>query len=185
MKKTALAILFIALAATLTCSRAYSQDSAAVICKNEKVKVDQAKYQPSGIAFGTEGIKPGDKLPKVWGLLGPPDKLLARRHKKDPKQDYVKLAYYSYGISIDINNRDSRVQGILVEENNSQFKLVNCPFRIGQSTDMVKSSWGDPEKQVKSIMAYWRRGVYIGANKAGKITHIYLTYPGQFKEEKK
>lgn len=149
------------------------------------IKVDKEKREPAGVLIGEAFIKSGEKLPVLWGIMGPPDKIWAMRGKDDVNNDYVKLDYYSYGISFDINSNSNKIQGILIEENNRIFKMKEVPFRIGQDSKEVISSWGDPENTAPGMLAYWRRGVYIGVDDSGNILHFFITDPGKFDDEKK
>ncbi len=146
------------------------------------IRVDTEKYQPAGVLVGEQVIRSGDRLPIIWGFLGPPDKIWSMRGKKTKDDDYVKLDYFSYGFSVDVANNTNQVKGILVEENNVSTRMVNCPFRIGQDISQVTASWGDPEKQVGNTLAYWRRGVYIGLTDDNKVKYLFFTYPGEFDE---
>ncbi|MCD4783333.1 MAG: hypothetical protein K8T10_05800 [Candidatus Eremiobacteraeota bacterium] len=147
------------------------------------IKVDDEEYSSSGVLIGNSFIKPGDKLPILWGIMGPPDKIWAMRGKDDVNKDYVKLDYYSYGLSFDINSLSNEIQGILVEENNRIFKMKEVPFRIGQEHKIVLQTWGEPENSQPGILAYWRRGVYVGVDDSGVISYLFLTKPGIFEDE--
>jgi len=149
------------------------------------IKVDKEKYKHAGVIIGKSFLKTGDKLSILWGVMGPPDKIWAMRGKDDVNQDYVKLDYYSYGLSFDINSITNSIQGILIEENNRIFKLKGVPFGIGQKYKIVTQTWGEPENTAPGILAYWRRGVYIGVDDSGSIVHIFITAPGEFEDEKK
>jgi hypothetical protein len=142
----------------------------------------KGNFPPAAIKLGDDVIKPGEKLATIWALLGPADKIWAMRNKKDEKEDYVKLDYFTYGFSLDVVNTTNLVKGILVEENNNSVKLVNCPFRVGQDALAVTTAWGEPEKKISGTMAYWSRGVFVGVNEAGKITHMFITSPGKYKD---
>ncbi|MCE1247294.1 MAG: hypothetical protein LWY06_11675 [Firmicutes bacterium] len=148
------------------------------------IKVDSTKYTPASVIVGDASLKPGDKLAEIWGIMGPPDKIWAMRGKDDVNKDYVKLDYYSFGISFDINSNTNKIQGVLVEENSKTFKLKEVPFQIGQDHKAVLQQWGDPETSEPGVLAYWRRGVYIGVDDSGSITYIFLTVPGKFDDEK-
>lgn len=149
------------------------------------VKVDSEKYPPSGVVIGEALITAGERLPILWGIMGPPDKIWAMRSKDDVNKDYVKLDYYSYGLSFDVNSNTNQIQGILIEENNRIFKLKEVPFRIGQSHKDIIESWGEPENSEPGILAFWRRGVYIGVDDSGAVSYIFLTNPGVFEDEAK
>lgn len=148
------------------------------------IKVDEEKHSSSGVIIGKSFIKPGEKLPVLWGIMGPPDKIWAMRGKDDVNKDYVKLDYYSYGLSFDINSLSNKIQGILIEENNRIFKMKGVPFRIGQEHKIVFKTWGEPESSQPGILAYWRRGVYVGVDDSGVISYLFLTKPGVFEDEK-
>lgn len=184
MKKFSLFLILIVLVVLSVSDAAMAQYKKPRPKEGSDVKVDDEKYKPAGVLIGQTVIKFGDELTGVWSLLGPPDRIWAMRAKEDKEKDYVKMDYFSYGMSVDISNNGNKVQGILIEENNTSCKLVNCPFRIGQDQSYVTNAWGAPEKNVSGTMAYWKRGVYIGI-KDGKISYIFITSPGEFREEKK
>jgi len=148
------------------------------------ISYGEKTYPQAGVKVDSAAIKCGDKLTTIWGIMGPPDKLWAMRGRTGKKKDHIKLDYYTYGLSLDISNSSNQVQGILIEENNDGLQLLNCPFLIGQDKNSVIKVWGKPEKEIQNTLAYWARGVYLGI-KSGKITHIFITYPGKTKEEKK
>ena len=189
MKKLTIKLLILIFILTLVTSPLYAQYSKPRPPKKDDptshIKVDSEKYSPAGVIVGKAFLKSGDKLPVLWGIMGPPDKIWAMRGKDDVNNDYVKLDYYSYGLSFDVNSNNNMIQGILIEENNRIFKMKEVPFRIGQDYKDVIKSWGEPENTAPGILAYWRRGVYVGVDDSGKIAHFFITYPGKFEDEKK
>ena len=188
MKKTTAVLIIALLMLTLVSSPLFAQykkPRPAAKDAASHIKVDKTKYAPAGVLIGEAFIKGGEKLPVLWGIMGPPDKIWAMRGKEDVNNDYVKLDYYSYGISFDINSNSNKIQGILIEENNRIFRMKEVPFRIGQDSKEVINSWGDPENTAPGMLAYWRRGVYIGVDDSGSIIHFFITEPGQFDDEKK
>lgn len=178
-----IAVLVLSLVQGDSCFAQYSKPRAPA-GDESKVTVDETSYNPSGVVIGQALLTPGEKLPVLWGIMGPPDKVWAMRSKDDVNQDYVKLDYYSFGLSFDINSNSNRIQGILIEENSRLFTLKEVPFKIGVNHKVVLDTWGDPETAEPGIMAYWRRGVYIGVDDSGDISYIFLAPPGVFEDEK-
>lgn len=132
-------------------------------------------YPASGLKVGSEVIRPGEALGVIFGLMGPPDQVRAMRSKR-AEDDYVMFSYFSQGFSLDINQKNV-VQGILVETREADVSGV--PFRVGDTKDAVQKAWGDPDRTQSKVMAYWRRGVYVGTDEAGNVTSLFLTAPGQ------
>jgi hypothetical protein len=174
MKKLLFRLCIVVLSlVVLLCTAQAQQDSPAK-------KVDQGEVPAAGISVQNTPIKPGEKLSTIWGLMGSPDRILAMRGKQDSNGDYVKMDYDANGFSLDINNSANTVQGILVTENNPSFKFINCPYKIGQQARDILAAWGEPEKTVPGTLAFWSRGVYVGVDASGgKVTYIYITYPGK------
>lgn len=188
MKKYLKPFLIILLIITVCVSSSFSQETKLSEEEKEaskKIKVEEDKYKPAGVIVGDAFIKAGMKVRYLWGIMGPPDQVWAMRGKDNVNQDYVKLDYYSHGLSFDINSMKNVVQGILIEQNSRTFQLKNCPFRIGQDYQIVLDSWGEPERKIQGTLAYWRRGVYIGIDDNKKISHIFITTPGKYEDEKK
>lgn len=136
-------------------------------------------YSPAGVRLGDYVLRPGEALAVVMGVLGPPDHLRPMRSKEE-KDDYVMLNYYTKGISLDIDGRSNCVQGILVESR--QVKLEGVPFALGDSQQAVLTRWGQPEKTAAGVLAYWRRGVYVGVDDQGRLINFYLAPPGKVDE---
>jgi len=132
-------------------------------------------YPASGLKIGAETIRPGEALGVIFGLVGPPDQVRAMRSKK-AENDYVMFSYFAQGFSLDINQKNV-VQGILIETREAEVSGV--PFRVGDTKEMVQKAWGDPDRTQSKVMAFWRRGVYVGTDEEGNVTNLYLTAPGQ------
>lgn len=181
MKKHLITLLSLLIMILLLVTPAFSQNKKSDV---DNVKVDQKKYPVPGIQVAGDIIQPGMRMTDIFGLLGPPDKIWAMRSKSDPKKDYVKMDYFTYGMAVDINNNTNDVHGILLQENNPSVKLMNCPFRIGQDQGAITATWGQPESVVNGVLNYWRRGVYFGIGQGGKISYMFMALPGEFKDEK-
>lgn len=136
-------------------------------------------FAAAGISVGQHVIRPGEALPVVFGVAGPPDQVRAMRSKKET-DDYVMFSYYSQGFSVDINSKDNRIQGILVE--NRQVKLDGVPFAVGDPKAAAEKAFGQPDRTEKGVMAWWRRGVYVGVDEGGRIVNIFLAPPGKIEE---
>ncbi len=135
--------------------------------------------QVTGVVINGATLHPGDSLPLVMGVAGPPDFVKAVRNQR-PEDDYVMFQYPHLGVSFDINSSTNKIQGILVE--GAASRLEGLPFRIGDNQLSVTSSWGRPERTETGLLVYWRRGVYLGLDDSGKIMRIFLTEPGRYSE---
>lgn len=144
-----------------------------------KAPTPAPNFEPSGIAVGQDIIRPGEALSVLFGMAGPPDHVRALRGKKE-KDDYVMFSYYSQGFSIDINSADNRIQGILVESR--EVRLHGIPFHVGDDRDAALKAWGEPDRTDKGVMAYWRRGVYVGVGEGGRIVNLFIAPPGRVEE---
>ncbi|MGI5844270.1 MAG: hypothetical protein ACOX9B_08865 [Candidatus Xenobium sp.] len=134
-----------------------------------------AEYPASGLKIGSDVIRPGEVLPMVFGIVGPPDQVRAMRSKKEA-DDYVMFSYFAQGFSLDINQKN-HVQGILVESRGVEVSGV--PFHVGDTKQDVLKAWGDPDRTQSKVLAYWRRGVYVSCDESDKVTSLFLTAPGQ------
>ncbi len=132
-------------------------------------------YPTSGLKIGRDVIRPGEVLPMVFGIVGPPDQVRAMRSKKEA-DDYVMFSYFTQGFSLDINQKNL-VQGILVE--NREVEVSGVPFHVGDSKQDVLKVWGEPDRTQSKVMAYWRRGVYVSCDESGKVINLFLTAPGR------
>ncbi|MFP4498122.1 MAG: hypothetical protein ACLFQV_07915 [Vulcanimicrobiota bacterium] len=180
MKKSIIILLAVVLLFSVG-SQVFAQEGKA---GKPEIKIDETEYPPVVVKISNSIIKIGDSVEMVWGIMGPPDHIWAMRGKDNRDQDYVKMVYYSYGLNIDVTNLKNTVQGIMVEENNQVYKLVNLPFKLGQTRQDVINEWGEPEKTIQNTLAYWKRGVYITTDDEGLITHIFISSPGKFEDEK-
>ena len=137
-------------------------------------------YPKTGISVSGAVITPGEVMQELWGAIGPPDHVQAVRGK-EASGDCVRFSYRSYGISVriaNVNNRDNIVDSILVLQSN--VRLVNVPFKVGDNYKTVMQIWGQPDQQETGYMAYWKRGVYVAVDGHGTITAISLVEPGKF-----
>lgn len=141
------------------------------------------QFQKTGIAVNRTAIYPGQDLPTLFGVVGPPDHVDPVRGK-EPTDDYVRFTYTSYGFSLHVKslaNRDNVVESIVILQNNVQ--LVNVPFKVGDDYRAVMQVWGTPDQQEPGFMAYWKRGVYVAVGEGGLVTGITLAAPGKVDEQ--
>jgi len=136
---------------------------------------ESSAYSQMGVIVNGQIITPGQDLLTVAGIAGFPDRIRAVR-AKDEKMDYVMLSYFTYGVTIDIQNDSNTVQGILVQENS--VKLVGIPFKLGESAQQVNKIWGKPDAEYPGYLCYWKRGLYIGVDGSGRISHLMIVAPG-------
>lgn len=134
-----------------------------------------ADHPASGLKIGQDVIRPGEVLPMVFGIVGPPDQVRAMRSKKEA-DDYVMFSYFTQGFSLDINQKNV-VQGILVE--NREVDVSGVPFHVGDSKEAVLKAWGEPDRTQSKVMAYWHRGVYVSCDESGRVINLFLTAPGR------
>lgn len=138
---------------------------------------------PCGIKVDKQVIRPGQGLPIVFGVIGPPDSVRAMRSKKEA-DDYVLFAYFSQGFSVDIvwdtKLQSNVVKGVLVESRDVAFDGI--PFKVGDTKAAVLKAWGEPDRTASNTLSYWRRGVYVGHDEAGNVVNIYLAPPGKVDE---
>jgi len=133
------------------------------------------EHPASGLKIGSDVIRPGEVLPMVFGIVGPPDQVRAMRSKKEA-DDYVMFTYFTQGFSLDISQKNL-VQGILVEKR--EVEVSGVPFHVGDSKQEVLKAWGEPDRTQSKVMAYWRRGVYVSCDESGKVINLFLTPPGR------
>lgn len=134
---------------------------------------------PCGVKVDKHVIRPGEALAIVFGVAGPPDQVRSMRSKKEA-DDYVLFSYFSQGFSVDINNKTNTVQGILVESREAVVEGV--PFKVGDAKAAVVKAWGEPDRTQSNVLAYWRRGVYVGYDEAGNVINLFLAPPGKVEE---
>lgn len=130
-----------------------------------------------GVLIGDQMIAPGEPLITVWGSFGPPDRItsILGKNKKDM---YVSLAYYTYGITVDLQNEDNTVKQILVQENNVNVQLSGVPFKIGDDGKLVTQKLGKPDNEESGMLVYWKRGLYVNVDGSGRISSILIALPG-------
>lgn len=138
-------------------------------------------FPPAGLRIDQAIIRPGEALPIIFGVVGPPDQVRAMRSKKEA-DDYVLFSYFAQGFSLDIG-QNNRVQGILVES--SEAVMDGVPFRVGATKATVMKAWGEPDRSQNNVLAYWRRGVYVGHDQAGTVVNVFLAPPGRTDEPDK
>lgn len=138
--------------------------------------------QKSGISVNRTTLQPGIDLPTLLGIVGPPDHVDAVRGK-EPENDYVRFTYNTYGFCAHVktvNNQDNIIESMVILQ--SSVKLVNVPFKVGDSYQAVMQAWGQPDQQEPGFLAYWKRGVYMAVDDKGTITGITLAEPGKVEE---
>lgn len=133
-----------------------------------------APAEKIGVTLEGQFIAPGDLVMTLFSAIGMPDKIKAMRGK-EKDQDYVMLSYYTYGIIIDIHNEKNTIQGILVQDN--KIMVSGVPFQVGDNAANVKQLWGKPEAEYTEEICYWKKGVYVGIDGTGKISHLFLVEP--------
>lgn len=134
-------------------------------------------FEPAGIILGDSVIAPGQKAVFVYGNLGFPENIYAIRSKKDQKDDYVKFNYEDHGLIITITNEENIIKAIYVLKRDT--KLKGIPFKVGDSYDMVKKAWGEPDKKEQNYANYFHRGVLVRVSDDAKIDLIAIYKPGK------
>lgn len=138
-------------------------------------KTDQV-YLPCGVTMGQQALRPGESLPVVFGVIGPPDQVQPMRSKsKKAEDDYVLFTYYDR-FSLHINKQNA-VQSIQVFDRN--MPLDGVPFKVGDVKATVLAKWGEPDRAVDKIDMYWYRGVYVMYDANEKIESLFFTAPGK------
>ncbi|MCL5036483.1 MAG: hypothetical protein M1269_05110 [Chloroflexi bacterium] len=143
---------------------------------------EKEEYAASGVLINQQMISPGESLLTLIGVAGFPDHIRAMRGKEN-ENDYILMNYYTYGVSFDITSDTNVIKGILIEENNIEIQGV--PFKIGEPYKKAVDEWGKPDKEYPGVIVFWKRGIYFGVEEKGKISHIFITSPGKFDDEKK
>ena len=141
----------------------------------------QPNHPPASLEVGGQALRLGEALPVVFGVVGPPDRVRAVRSKKEAS-DYVLFSYDSQGFALEIS-QGNQVKGILVES--AEVSVKNVPFRVGDSKAAVLKAWGEPDRTQSSVLAYWRRGVYVTHDASGTVTNLFLAPPGKVEEPDK
>lgn len=144
-------------------------------------KPPPAEFPACGVKVDKHVIRPGEALAIVFGVAGPPDSVRAMRSKKEA-DDYVLFAYFTQGFSVDINSKSNTIQGILIESREAVVEGV--PFKVGDPKAGVVKAWGEPDRTQSNVLAYWKRGVYVGYDEAGNIINLFLAPPGKVDEPK-
>lgn len=128
-----------------------------------------------GLIIGEEVIRPGEKMVMIFGMFGAPDQIWSMRGKKDRKSDYIKFDYIEPNITFDITNEENEIRSILVKTDS--VKLRGIPFKVGDTYDSVKASWGEPDKKEGGYANYVKKGVMFKLSDTGIVELIAIFAP--------
>ena len=136
-----------------------------------------SEEEQGGIIIGETLITPGQKAILVFSNLGFPEQFYAMRGKKSQNEDYIKFDYVDYGLIFSVTNGENLIKAIYVLKRD--VKLKGIPFKVGDSYEVAKKAWGEPDKKESGYANFFYKGVTLKVSDEGVIELIAIYKPGK------